>query len=205
MRPTPPSKPPPSLLNARIAAAITHPTRLHAMATFIERSASPKEIAEQMGEPINNVTYHVKRLLDLGCIELVSVRPAGGGRVVEHFYRATTQIFFDEEAWQRFGEQEKTNVTTGIMRLMSNDINESMIHGTFNEPDDNHLSRVPMTVDLEGWKEVESLLEQTLEKLMDIRTKAVERRGSGTGDEETLHTRVHMIHFRAPDPKPKNA
>jgi DNA-binding transcriptional ArsR family regulator len=200
LRQTPAKTTPPSLLNARIAAAMSHPTRLQAMTVLFERTASPKEIAEEMGEPVNNVTYHVKRLLDLGCIQLVDVRPAGGGRVVEHFYRATTQVLFEDEAWEQFGEKEKTNVTAGIMRLMSDDITEAMIQGTFSDPDDNHLSRSPMAVDGEGWKEVESLLKETLEQLMTIQTKVVERRASGTGDGKTLHTRVHMIHFRSPGP-----
>jgi DNA-binding transcriptional ArsR family regulator len=192
-------KNPPALVSPRIAAAMTHPTRIFAMKVLFERTASPREIATEMDEPVNNVTYHVKRLLELGCIELVSARPARGGRVVEHFYRATSRVLFDDDVWQAFGEKEKADVTTGIMRLMSGDINEAMIRGTFYDPDDNHLSRSPMVLDPEGWREVNSVLDEAMERLMAIQDRVIERRSS-EDEGEQMHTRVHMIHFRSPTP-----
>ncbi len=197
----PRTKTPPHLVDPRVAAAISHPTRMHAMKVLYERTASPREIAAEMDEPVNNVTYHVKRLLELGCIELVNARPARGGRVVEHFYRATSQVIFDNEAWEQFGEKEKSDVTAGIMRLMSDDINEAMVQGTFYEPDDNHLSRLPIVVDREGWAEANSLLDETLEKLMRIEEKVINRRASQDGETESLHARVQMLCFRSPTPK----
>lgn len=171
------------------------------MTVLFERTASPREIAEEMGEPVNNVTYHIKRLLELGCIELVSVRPARGGRVVEHFYRAAVQLLFDQDTWDTFGDQEKTNVTAGILRMMSQDITNAMLQGTFHDPDDNHLSRSPLTLDRTGWNEVKELLKATMEKLMTIQDGVVERRSQGANDQEMLHTRVHIVHFRSPSPK----
>jgi hypothetical protein len=176
---------------------------MHAMTVLFERTASPREIAEELGEPVNNVTYHVKRLLALGCVELVDVRPVRGGRVVEHFYRAAIQLIFDEETWQRFGDREKSNVTTGIIRMMSQDLSEAMLQGTFLDPDDNHLSRTPLTLDLEGWEEVKLLLKDAMEGLMGIQDRVVERRGQSDGDDEdeVLHARVHIVQFRSPSPK----
>lgn len=195
------SKTPPHLVSPRIAAAMSHPTRMYAMKVLFERTASPREIAAEMEEPVNNVTYHVKRLLELGCVELVNVKPARGGRVLEHFYRATSHVIFHDDAWQQFGPKEKTDVTAGIMRLMSEDINAAVVQGTFTDPDDNHLSRLPMVVDRAGWEEVNALLDDALERLMAIREKVIERRAASDGELEALHTRVHIVHFRSPTPK----
>ena len=49
------SAPKPTLLSDRTTAAVSHPTRLHAMIVLWEREASPREIAAELGEPLNNV------------------------------------------------------------------------------------------------------------------------------------------------------
>ena len=81
---------------------------------MFERAASPKEIAAELREPVNNVTYHLNQLLELGCIELVTAEPVHGGRVIEHFYRATQRAYFDDDAWRQFGHKEKMDVTSSI-------------------------------------------------------------------------------------------
>ena len=188
----------PSLVSPRVALVMSHPTRIHAMGVLLERIASPREIAEEIDEPLNNVTYHLNQLRKCGCIELAETRPARGGRVVEHFYRVIQRPLFDNESWAQFGEKEKIDVTTTIMRLASEDIGEAVSKGTFNDPDDNHMSRTPLVLDGEGWNEVNDLLDRTMEDLFAIQDRVNER---GAGADETLHTKVHMLHFRSPKPK----
>lgn len=186
---------PPALVSHRIAAAMSHPTRVHAIGMMLNRTVSPREIAAHLDEPLNNVTYHVNQLVALGCAELVEVRPARGGRVAEHFYRATESCFFDDSSWAELGENERQNVATTIMRLISEDINIAMVAGTFYRPDDNHVSRTPMTVDAEGWEEVKELLSETLQGLLSIRDRASDRIAAGAAE---IPSRVEIIHFRSP-------
>jgi hypothetical protein len=51
-----------------------------------DRVASPKEIADETGHPLGTVSYHVRELLKLECIELVDTTPRRGA--IEHHYRA---------------------------------------------------------------------------------------------------------------------
>ncbi|MGV1049298.1 MAG: helix-turn-helix domain-containing protein [Solirubrobacterales bacterium] len=176
---------------------MSHPTRLRAMRILSERVASPREIASVLEEPINNVAYHIKVLKRLDCIELVGRRQVHGGRVAESFYRATQRPYWDASAWEQLDESQKLGVTGAIMHQMSEDIAEAMAHGTFNDFDDNHISRSPMIVDQDGWREVVSLLDQTMEELMDIQDR-VNARNAGDG---LLHTHVEIIQFCSPPPK----
>jgi DNA-binding transcriptional ArsR family regulator len=186
----------PTLTNARLATAIAHPTRLHTMRVLGERVASPSEIATEIGEPVNNVAYHVKVLAELGCIELIEVKEARGGRVKEHLYRANQQPYFDDEAWAQLGESEKLDVVGAIMQQISNDIADAMSHGTFLEPDDGHLSRTPLIVDQEGWGEVNDILAETLEKLLKVKENVVAR--TDDGHQASFPVKVHMMLFSSP-------
>ena len=188
----------PDFVNPRLAAAMSHPTRIHTMAVLVERQASPREIATEIGEPLNNVTYHVKQLTKLGCIELVETASAAGGRVVEHFYRASTRSYFDEDAWEELDDKEKFAVVNTIMRLMSEDISRAMRTGTFYARDDIHLSRSPMALDEEGWREVAELLNETTKEMIEIESRVADR----CCDDEppSLHTKVEILQFPSPPP-----
>lgn len=47
--------------------------------------ASPVQISGEIGEPLGNVSYHVKILVQAGVIELAATRPVRGA--LEHVYK----------------------------------------------------------------------------------------------------------------------
>lgn len=187
---------PPRLINDKLVTAMGHPTRVHAATVLSDRAASPSQLAKELNCSIRHVTYHLKVLERLGSIELVEQRPAAGGRVVESFYRATDRVWFDREAWEQV-EDAKTRigVTMPILQLMSEDIAKAMVGNTFEEKD-NHVSRTPMVVDDDGWDEVVSLLNKTLDELIAIQARVNERITPETG---TKQTKVEIIQFRSPE------
>lgn len=189
------------LVNPQLAAAMAHPTRLFAMRLLYERPASPREIAAEMGEPLNNVTYHVNQLRKLGCIELVDTRPAHGGRVIERLYRATRRLMFDNDEWAELSDGEKATVLAGLVRLFSEDLSEAVSRGTMYDPGDGHMSRSPMALDRKGWGEANAILDKALEDLFAVQERVLDRRRAGECEGEDLYSRVHMVHLRCPEPK----
>jgi len=187
----------PALVSPQLAAALAHPTRAHALTILSQRPASPRELAEELGLPTRHVAYHVKRLAELGCVELAHAKPAGGGRVVEHIYRATQRSYFDADGWDSLDEREKRGVTTTILRLASEDVSEAMLTGTIHTPDDNHISRTVMSVDGEGWRELVDLLARTVEEVFDIQERIAER--TAGADVEMLLAKLLILHFSAPE------
>ena len=69
-----------------LAAIVTHPLRRRIWYAIDERPLSPRELADLLHEPVNDVAYHVRVLRDLGVIELAGTRPVRGA--TQHFYRA---------------------------------------------------------------------------------------------------------------------
>lgn len=187
---------PPRLINDKLVTAMGHPTRVHAVTVLSDRPASPSELAKELNCSVRHVTYHLKVLEKLGSIELVDKRPAAGGRVVESFYKSTDRIWFDREAWEQVADAKTgIGVTMPILSLISEDIARAMVGNTFEEKD-NHVSRTPMVVDDDGWEEVVSLLNETLDKLLDIQARVNNRVTPAT---ETKQAKVEIIQFRSPD------
>jgi DNA-binding transcriptional ArsR family regulator len=186
----------PDFLSPQLAAAMSHPTRVHAMGVLRERVASPRQVADEIGERLNNVTYHINQLLKLGCIELVRTERVRGGRVVEHFYRATRRLYFDEEAWQALTEKERLDLVAVSLRLIAGDVTGAMAAGTIFGDDNSHLCRNALVVDEEGWREVTAVVERATAELFEIEEAVAERTAEGgTAD---IHTRVELMQFRAP-------
>src|ERR1700761_699909 len=82
-------------METTLAAIVAHPTRARCFVILTERTASPVEIAQEIGKDVGHVGYHVRKLLQLGLIELVDERPVRGA--VEHFYRSMERAMVTEE------------------------------------------------------------------------------------------------------------
>lgn len=61
-----------------------HPLRAAILRTMVEGEWSPKMMAEYLGEPLGNVSYHVRELVKKGKIVETRTEPRRGA--VEHYY-----------------------------------------------------------------------------------------------------------------------
>ena len=73
--------------------ALRHPLRRQILRTMATTDPiSPRQISDELREPLSNVSYHVRVLADCGAVELVHTEPVRGS--MQHFYSSTI-----EEAW----------------------------------------------------------------------------------------------------------
>lgn len=77
-------------LDPRLAKALSHDVRAHALRLIAVGPTSPKAISEELGVDLRGVAYHVRVLKNLGCIEPVEMRPRRGA--IEHVYRAADWV-----------------------------------------------------------------------------------------------------------------
>ncbi|HVW46097.1 MAG TPA: helix-turn-helix domain-containing protein [Solirubrobacterales bacterium] len=186
----------PDFVSPQLAAAMSHPTRVRAMSILSDRIASPRELAAEMDEPLNNVTYHVNQLRKLDCIELVRTEPVRGGRVVEHFYRACRRSYFDDAAWGALSEKERYGVVGAIVAMISKDIAESMAAGTFFTDGDVHACRSVVHVDDEGWRELLGLIERATDELFEIEDRVAAR--GAEGKPAPITAKLDILQYRLP-------
>lgn len=187
---------PPHLTSPQMIKALSHATRVHALTVLNERTASPTELAAELDRPVKHVCYHLEKLAELGCIELVETRKVWGGRTQQHFYRALQRPWFDREAWKQVDPEDQPGVTSSIMGNINEDIATAIKAGTLNGKD-NHISRTPMILDELSYEELIELLNSTLEEAMAIQERATNRLKDGG---RTILTKVHLIQFESPEP-----
>jgi DNA-binding transcriptional ArsR family regulator len=182
------------LVDQRVAKALAHPLRARILVILNERVASPNQMAEQLGEPLGNVSYHVKALVELECIELVSTTPRRGA--VEHFYRAIQRPYFSERDWSRMPKSARQAISDAGLQLIWDDVVAAVEGGSFEARDDRHLTRSPLVLDERGWTELNELLADVFEEAVKIEAASAARLAKS--GEDGISTSLAVMHFESP-------
>jgi DNA-binding transcriptional ArsR family regulator len=177
-------------LDQNIVQALAHPLRVQLLTRLNEKVASPNELAQELGEPLGNVSYHVRVLADLGCIELVDTAQRRGA--IEHYYRAMVRPFFSDEDWARVPVSARSGISNVFLRRIFDDASAD---GTLGSRDDEHLSRVHLVLDQEGWAEINGLLADLLDRALEISAESAGRLVGSTNADGSLKTVLSLMHF----------
>jgi len=187
------------LVDPRLAKALSHPMRTRILAILNERVASPNEISEMIEERLPNVSYHVRALQELGCVELVSTAQRRGA--IEHYYRAVVRPFFTDRDWKKLPQSGRQAVSDVALQMIWEDVSDAIKRGTFEARPDRHLSRSVLQLDEAGWKELSDLLGRVLEETEKIEMRSAERIKASDGT--AVPARVVLMNFESPAPEPK--
>jgi DNA-binding transcriptional ArsR family regulator len=157
----------------RVLRIISHPIRIEALRVLQNRVASPKELAEELGESVSNVSYHFKYLQLEDCIEMVRTEPRRGA--VEHYYRAKMMPTHDEESWATLPQPIRAEISGVEVRNLLGEAVRALNAGSFAAREDRQLTWTAMDLDEEGWRELSERRAAWTEELQRIKAKAAER------------------------------
>lgn len=181
----------PDIIDMRLLKALEHPTRVHILSILSEGPSSPSRIARRIGVNVRLVSYHMKILREMGCVEEVETVEKGPG--IEHIHRAKERQFFSAEEWEAFDPKNRAPVTATLLRLISEEVSGALATGKFDELPDNHLSRSPIEVDEKGWAELVEILARTMHEVLAVHDKSQER--AATSGTALQAARVVIMHF----------
>lgn len=156
-----------------LGAVVAHPLRSQCLSYLAERTASPAEIAAELGENLGNVSYHIRKLWKAGVVEIVEEKPVRGA--MEHFYRALQRPMFTDDEIAEASIEDRRAFCQHIFSLVTADATRSLEARTFVERPDYHISRAPMRVDEDGWNDLRDLHEETLNRILEIQAESAER------------------------------
>jgi hypothetical protein len=180
----------------RLLMALGHPVRAEALGILNIRVASPAQIARTLGLDVSNVAYHVRRLLEYECIELVETRAARGA--TEHFYRGIAHKYLDEGFWEKLSLSVRNAISLTTLRVIFGAIRDAVLAGTFDRRKDRHLSVVTYDLDGQAWGELRALHLETLDRTMEIAAEAAGRLSEGKPRGKGLRATFVQAAFESP-------
>jgi DNA-binding transcriptional ArsR family regulator len=194
-------------IDQRLVTALGHPLRQRLLILLHKRGeASPRELAELVGERLSNVSYHVRVLNQTGCVELVRTEPRRGA--IEHFYRATERPMLDDRQWAKLPTSTRRALFGQSLRDLWSDVMVAAEASGFDD-EQAHVSRSHLDLDEVSWNELVDLLASVLERGFQLQAETAARRGkrkTPSGPERRVA--MGLLLFERPDiaeAKPKRA
>lgn len=184
---------------ATLFKALSHPLRYRLMMILGEREASPKELAELLGEGFHKTWEHTKLLEEWGLIELVDTDRRRGG--TQHFYRAKTLPVLDAEEWENLPPFARETASAQILRTAMREIASSMAAGIFDAHPHRALLRKPVLADEQGFREIDESALEHLARCTEIEAQSAARRLKSGESARRVMTLTVAFETSPPEPK----
>jgi len=182
-------------VDVKLLKALGHPLRQLILQELNQGVASPSEIANRLGEPLSNVSYHVKILAKCDAIELVRTAPVRGA--LEHFYRATTRARLDEKEWAALPDSIKDQLTGQTLSQIWQHVSAAAEQGGFQNPK-SAVAWIPLELDEEAYSRLGDEVVRLLDLATDLQAEAAVRLAALDEDdraEATHRTELALLHF----------
>jgi hypothetical protein len=150
------------------AKVMADPLRVEILQHILEFGCkAPSEVANELNEPVNKVSYHCRKLVEYGYFEVAREEPGLRGST-KTFFCAIEQDFIGESDWEEMDDSRKPGALNSIFALVIGDFDHALEADTFGDDGRWHLMRNPMrSVDQQG-------LDDLLKAHMDLYNRTVE-------------------------------
>ena len=188
----------PSSLLTRLAVVYADPLRMKIVTELYMREMSPKQFFEEFGGgSVSRVARHFERLAEYDWIELKRTETGGRRRgAVEHFYRATELVVFDEEAWAKLPISMRSAFSWTTFEQLTERVIAALAAETFNAGLGRHLSWTSFLLDELGWERVLAAVMAVYEAVVEEQLQA-RLRIAESGEKPTPAT-ITLAVFESP-------
>jgi DNA-binding transcriptional ArsR family regulator len=165
-----------SISDPRYVRALGHPLRVRILAILEERTASAVELSRMLHADIGVVAYHVRKLHQLGLIELERESRVRGA--IQRHYRAYERPRVSGEAWRDAPPIAKQAAVDAALQQIHDYGRASNAAGGFDRADA-HITRTALRLDPEGWAKLARSLRRVLEDVAEIEQEVAARATAG--------------------------
>jgi DNA-binding transcriptional ArsR family regulator len=166
-----------------VGYAVSHRIRVHILIILNEGTYTTAQIAQIIDEPLNNVSNHVRELVDAGSIELAKTEPKGN--VLQHYYRAVEMPFYSEEEAAAMTPEQR-QVTAGlVVQSMIAEVMAGLWAGKLTHPGV-WLAWNWFNVDEQGRRDIADEQERSWRRMQEIEVESTNRRAESGEDAQSI-------------------
>lgn len=185
-------------VDPKAVKAVSHRTRFEILRVLEARGvASPSEMARELGEPLGNVSHHVKVLEECECIELVETKPVRGA--LEHFYRTCMRSVVTDDVSRLLPQEVREQLSGTTLGNIFDRIKRAVLARTVDSRPERHISWMPIEVDEKGWRELIQSKARQYKREMEIQAEVADRRARGELEGSTFPVFTSELAFPMPE------
>jgi DNA-binding transcriptional ArsR family regulator len=167
-----------------LAVATKHPMRAQILSLLNEGTYTTQELAELMGEPVNNVAYHVKALFGAGVIDLAKVETVRNAN--EHHYRAIETPYFTDEQIAAMTPDERKQLYGLALQAIHAESSAAFRAGKMHSDPRHWIAWRWFHLDGEGRNALADELARSWERCREIEDESLTRSGDSDEDIKTM-------------------
>lgn len=185
--------------SVRMAKALADPLRIKILVELSKRDMSPTQFFQRFGGgSVSRVDRHFKVLLRYGWLIKVEEKKGGKRRGgVEHFYRASRPVMFDNSSWAELPEPMQNSLTCQAFLTFMERVWSAMAAGTIDARDDRHVSWIPVAVDQLGWDNILTRVDALFEFIFEEQERAKPRLAAS--GETPIPMTIALAAFESPE------
>jgi DNA-binding transcriptional ArsR family regulator len=184
-----------------VAYAIGHRIRVEILIVLSQGIYSPAEVAEIIGEPLNNVSNHMRELADGGSIEIVGTRMRRN--TAQHFYRAAQIPEYSKEDVEEMTIFETQVTAALVIQFLMAEIMASLWAGKMCDDPDVCLVWDRLNLDDQGRDEIAREQEDSWRRMVKIEERSLARAAESGAD--TVCYVTALLGFEHARKAPKSA
>lgn len=166
------SKPIADIDDPRLVKALAHPLRVRILSVLERGNATPKELANALAVPLENLSYHVRALRGFGLIKLEGRRMVRGA--IEHRYSLSARPRITAAAWEQLPMVVREALDAATLAQIAEVVAQAAEQGKMDRAD-SHVARQFARLDEQGFAEASALVSETLDRLAQIEEQAGRR------------------------------
>jgi DNA-binding transcriptional ArsR family regulator len=151
-------------------AVMADPLRLAVVDCLVLEPATAGELADELGVPVEQIRYQIKRLRRAGIVLVHDKRWRRGA--VEYVYIADSrQLVFPQESAPSSANQRRRYIPRSLRSIFKEAL-EATQAGAFRETDDCVVVRIPVRVDRTGFQEIREIIEAAAGDILEAGEKS---------------------------------
>lgn len=163
--------------------ALGHKIRVHILIVLNDGIYTAVQLAKIIDEPLNNVSNHLRRMLDDGSIEIAKEERAGN--IFRHWYRAVEIPYYSQEAAEEMTHLQRQMTAGAIVQSGSAEVMAALYAGKLADPR-TVLFWHWYNVDQRGREDLEAENVRYLERLREIEVESTNRRAESGEDSASM-------------------
>jgi DNA-binding transcriptional ArsR family regulator len=153
--------------------ALGHKIRVHILIVLNDGIYTAAQLAKIIDEPLNNVSNHLRKMLEDGSVEIA--REERKGNVVQYWYKAVEIPYYSQEAAEAMTHLQRQMTAGAIVQSGSAEVLAGLYAGKLADPR-TVLFWHWYNVDQEGRADLEAENRRYLERLREIEVESTNRR-----------------------------
>jgi DNA-binding transcriptional ArsR family regulator len=186
----------------RLVKALAHPLRVSILSALEHRTASPSELADELGVPLPNLSYHIRMLVQLDLLKLVKTRPRRGA--IEHYYKASGPVAVSDQAWGEVPSLVKSAMVSSSLRSIGKQVDAAAQVGGFDDGA-SVLARTTLKLDEKAYKDLSAKLIELDKYAAKLQAESEKRRKDSDHLDEMDAAVVLMLFKSSPVEHPEPA